>query len=434
MLTVSSVARPFLVVLAVLSLGACASIPYARTYEPQGIAQPADGSPERAALNAEVYDAVVRYTEKLFYKPDFGGVPFEAEAQARRAEAVAQPTSDGLHVELTELLDLLDDDHTVTLSPLERERYYELQRTGQTTGYGFTVTPRGDDRFVATVVPGSAAEAAGVTPGWRVESVGGLSVLLAVPPVVGRTDTLVFLDEAGQRHSVDLPGVTMPVRPRFVAERKDGNIAYIRFDDFDATRYNQFFAEIETFADNPPAGLIIDLRTNGGGILTIAGQVMGWLFAEKQDYAVVEGRFIDTRYNIQPAPQPYLGPVVMLIGPGTGSAAELLSGVAQEKGRAVIVGLRSRGAVTGTRPIELPDGGLLRVGTIVMTTPEGRNLEGVGVTPDVEVPDDWAARRAGRDPTLEAGMAAIQAAVAEAAANTSSQTVPASAADGSDLS
>lgn len=429
MFRVSSFMRPVVVALAVLSLGACASIPYARTYESQGIEQPADGSPERAALNAEVYDAVVRYTERLFYKPDFGGVPFEAEARSRRAEAVAQPTSDGLHVELTELLNLLDDDHTVTLSPLERERYNALIKSGQTTGYGFTVSPRGDDRFVATVVPGSEAEAAGVTPGWRVESAGGLSVLVSVPPVVGRTDTLVFLDEAGERHSLDLTGMPMPLRARFVSERKEGNIAYIRFDDFDATRYNQFFAEIETFADNPPDGLIIDLRTNGGGILSITGQVMGWLFDDKQDYTVVKGRFVDTRYNIRPAPQPYLGPVVMLIGPGTGSAAEILSGVTQEKGRAVIVGLRSRGAVTGTRPIELPDGGLLRVGTLVMTTPAGRNLEGVGVTPDIEVPDDWAARRSGRDPTLEAGMAAI----AEAAVNASAEAVPASAADGPDL-
>lgn len=433
MLTVSSVARPLLVALAVLSLGACASIPYARTYEPQGIEQPADGSAERAALNAEVYDAVVRYTEKLFYKPDFGGVAFEQEAQARRAEAVAQPTSDGLHVELTELLDLLDDDHTVTMSPLERERYYELLKGGQATGYGFTVTPRGDDRFVATIVPGSPAEAAGVTPGWRIESAGGLSVLLAVPPVVGRTDMLVFLDEAGQRHSLELTGMQMPFRPRFLAERREGNIAYIRFDDFDATRYDQFTAEMRTFADNPPAGLIIDLRTNGGGVLSTTGMMMSWLFADKQDYVILKGRFVDTRYNVRPAPQPYLGPVVMLIGPGTGSASEILSGVTQEKGRAVVVGLRSRGAVTGTRPIELPDGGLLRVGTLVMTTPAGRNLEGVGVTPDIEVPDDWAARRAGRDPTLEAGMAAIQATILETAANASSQALHASAADGADF-
>lgn len=426
MLRMISVARPALVALAVLSLGACASIPYSQTYESQGIVQPAGSSPERAALNAEVYDAVVRYTEKLFYKPDFGGVPFEQEAQARRAEAVAQPTSDGLHVELTELLDLLDDDHTVTLSPLERERYNELLKGGQATGYGFTVTPRGDDRFVATIVPGSPAEAAGVTPGWRVESIGELSVLLAVPPVVGRTDTLVFVDEAGERHSLDLAGMQMPFRPRFVAERMDDNIAYIRFDDFDATRYEEFTAEMRTLADNPPTGLIIDLRTNGGGILSTTGLMMSWLFAERQDYVVVKGRFVDRRFNVQPAPQPYLGPVVMLIGPGTGSAAEILSGVTQEKGRATIVGLRSRGAVTGTRPIELPDGGLLRVGTLVMTTPAGRNLEGTGVMPDIEVPDDWGARRAGRDATLETGIAVIQT-----AAGARTQLI--SAADGPDL-
>ena len=422
-----SVVRPALLALVVLSLGACASIPYSRTYEPRPIAQPVDGSPERAALNAEVYDAVVRYTEKLFYKPDFGGVAFEQEAQARRAEAVAQPTSDGLHVELTELLDLLDDDHTVTLSPLERERYYEQLTGGQATGYGFTVTPRGDERFVSTIVPGTPAEAAGVLPGWRIESAGGRSVLLAVPAVVGRTDTLVFLDEAGQRHSLDLEGMQMPHRPRFAARRLDGNIAYVRFDDFDAERYRLFMAEFEAMAENPPAGLIIDLRTNGGGQLTITGQMSGWLHADRQAYAVVYGRFSNTRYFMLPAPKAYLGPVVMLIGPGSASAAELFSGVAQEKGRAVIVGQTSRGAVTGTRPIELPDGGLVRVGTIVMTTPDGKQLEGVGVVPDIEVPDDWAARREGRDPTLDAGVTAIQAAIANASAS------PVSAADGSNL-
>jgi carboxyl-terminal processing protease len=413
MLKMSSVARPLLVVLAVLSLGACASIPYARTYEPQGIIQPADGSAERAALNAEVYDAVVRYTEKLFYKPDFGGVPFAQEALARRAEAVAQPTSDGLHVELTELLDLLDDDHTVTLSPLERQRHYEQLTGGDATSYGFTVAPRGDERFVASVLAGTPAEAAGIVPGWRIESAGGLPVLLAVPPVVGRTDTLVFLDEAGERRSADLTAMSIPHRPRFAARRMDGNLAYIRFDDFDSARYAELVAELETFGSHPPDGLIIDLRTNGGGELRFTGLALSWLFAEKQAFVIVEGRFVNERLTVLPPPKPYLGPVVILIGPATASASEILSGVAQEKDRAVIVGLQSRGAVTGTRPIELPDGGLLRVGTLVMTTPAGKQLEGVGVVPDIVVPDDWQAVREGRDLTLEVGITALGAIIAE---------------------
>ena len=80
MLKSSLSVRLAVVAFAALLLGACASIPYASTYEPPGIALPADGSPERAELNAEVYDSVVRYVDKLFYKPEFGGVPFEFDA------------------------------------------------------------------------------------------------------------------------------------------------------------------------------------------------------------------------------------------------------------------------------------------------------------------------------------------------------------------
>lgn len=401
--------RLALLAAAILSLGGCASIPYAHSYAPPAVELPADGSRERARLNAEVYDAVVGYVDRLFYKADFGGVPFKAEARARRDQAVAQPTSDGLHLELQQLLDLLEDDHTVTLSPLERARHHEQLTGGQAVGYGIRATARGDERVVATVVPGTPAAEAGVLPGWRIESVGGLSALLAPPAVVGRKDTLVFVDENGQRRAFELEGVPMPHRARFDTRRLDGDVAYIRFDDFDATRYDQLIAEFEAFSENPPAGLILDLRNNGGGELSVMGRVVGWFHTDKQDFVVTRGRFINTRHVILPAPKAYSGPLVMLVGPATGSAAELLAGVAQEKGRAVVVGLPSRGAVTGTRPIELPDGGLLRVGMIVMTTPEGRQLEGAGVTPDTVVPDDWPAVREGRDPTLDAGLAALRA-------------------------
>jgi carboxyl-terminal processing protease len=112
--------------------------------------------------------------------------------------------------------------------------------------------------------------------------------------------------------------------------------------------------------------------------------------------------------TVDPAPRPYLGPVAVLTGPGSASAAELLAGVLQERGRATIVGGTTRGAVTGTRAINLPDGGLLRVGMIVMTTPQGRTLEKVGVTPDIVVPDDWRAVREGRDPALDAALAVVR--------------------------
>lgn len=403
-----------LVVVCALSLGACASIPYEKIGELPPPVQVADGTPERAALNARVYDAAVGYVEQLFYKRDFGGVPFAQLAQERRAAAVAEPGEDGFYARLTELLDLLNDDHTHTLGPVEREMVRARELGEARAGFGIVVTPRGDERFVSLVRPGTPAAEAGVLPGWKIESIGGRSALLAAPPSVGRTDRVVFLDEEGVRHAFDLTAVLTPPIPRFETRMLEDGVAYIRFDDFDQARYDQFNAEMERLADNPPTGLILDLRTNGGGQLNLEGRTLSWFFAEKQDFVILKGRFVDRRLHVDAAPRPYLGPVVILTGPGSASAAELLAGVLQEKGRVTVVGGTSRGAVTGTRAINLPDGGLLRVGMLVMTTPEGRTLEKVGVTPDIVVPDDWRAIRQGRDPALEAALAAVRERAASA--------------------
>lgn len=398
-----------------LSLAACASIPYARSGELPEPMRVADGSPARAALNAEVYDAAVGYVERLFYKRDFGGVPFVREAATRRAAAVAEPGENGFYARLTELLDLLDDDHTHALSPVQREMVRAREQGEARAGFGIVVTPRGDQRYVALVRPGTPAAEAGVLPGWKIETIAGRPALLAPPPVVGRTDRIVFVDEDGREHAVDLTAVLTTPIARFETRTLEGGVAYIRFDDFDQTRYDQFRAEMERLADAPPPGLILDLRANGGGQLNLEGLTSSWFFADNRDVVILKGRFIDRRMRVDPAGRPYLGPVVILTGPGSASAAELLAGVLQEQGRVTVVGGTTRGAVTGTRAINLPDGGLLRVGMLVMTTPEGRTLEKVGVIPDIVVPDDWRAVREGRDPALEAALAAVRERAASAA-------------------
>jgi carboxyl-terminal processing protease len=90
----------------------------------------------------------------------------------------------------------------------------------------------------------------------------------------------------------------------------------------------------------------------------------------------------------------------MIVGPGSASGGELYPAVAQELKRAVIVGERTRGAVIGSRAVELPDGGAIRIGIFDMTTPGGARLEKVGVIPDVPVDIDWSALREERDPAL----------------------------------
>ena len=414
--------RRGLVVLAFAGLAACQSIPYER----DGVLPPpvvvADASPERAALNARVYDAAVGWVERLFYAKDFHGVDFAGEAAARRAEAIAQPDEPSFYGALEALVDKLDDDHTQTLSPTRRERIAASEAGDRRPGYGIVLMPRGEDRYVARVRPDTPASAAGVQVGWKVDTINGVPPRFASPAREGRADVVVFVDEAGERHTVELAPVPLDPLPRTEARRLDGDIAYIRFDGFDRETYDWYKAEFAKLADAPPAGLIVDLRTNGGGSLGLTGLSLSWLFDRKIDFGVTTGRFINRRFNTLPPDGPYLGPVVMIVGPGSASGGELYPAVAQELKRAVIVGERTRGAVIGSRAVELPDGGAIRIGIFDMTTPGGARLEKVGVIPDVPVDVDWGAMREGRDPALAVALTELAKMAARTTVTSGRQT------------
>lgn len=391
-----------------LALGGCASVPYARDGRLPTPVQPADGSADRTALNARVYDAATGHARRLFYRDDFNGVDFDAETAALRERALAQTDEAGLYAVLGDLLQRLDDDHTYASSPTQRAREAARRAGEADAGYGLLLTAIGREYYVATVVPGTPAADAGVQPGWRAVSIGGRPVRTSAPPVLGRSARLVFADDAGDEHAVDLVARSVPALPRREFRRMDGDIAYLRFDDFDRPTRDWLEARMAELAATPPQALILDLRRNGGGSLDIAALVNAHFQPGRDAFARIHGRLIDRQMVAGPEAHPWLGPMRVLIGPTTVSAAELLAARLQTTGRATLVGQRTRGGVIGTRPIDLPDGGELRIGMAVMSTPDGQQLEKVGVTPDIAVPPDWAAVRAGRDPELDAALASLR--------------------------
>jgi carboxyl-terminal processing protease len=136
------------------------------------------------------------------------------------------------------------------------------------------------------------------------------------------------------------------------------------------------------------AGLVLDLRGNPGGIVdsvdATAGAFLpaGTLLSSAQGrwHVLPERRFeSDTQAGVA-----YRGALVVLVDGATSSGAETLARALQYYHRATIVGTRTAGKVMGVE-VEMPlaDGGLLRVATLDVTGPDGRRLEGLGVTPDV---------------------------------------------------
>jgi len=116
---------------------------------------------------------------------------------------------------------------------------------------------------------------------------------------------------------------------------------------------------------------------------------------------------LKTEGGCGPLEQPASNAMAVLVNGQSRSAAELTPAALQEAGRAVVVGEHTAGAVLISQETELPDGGRLTLSRADFVTSRGVRLEKRGVAPDLAAPTSAADRMAGRDPALEAAIAAL---------------------------
>jgi hypothetical protein len=180
------------------------------------------------------------------------------------------------------------------------------------------------------------------------------------------------------------------------ARRLDGGLAYIRFDFFADPQYAQDIAAGAMWFAEGADGLIIDLRYNNGGVLEMAQFLMSYLYPAGKDQ-----KFFDYFYNENgarversqwslpavPGQRSATIPVVVLTGSTSFSAAEWMAFSLQRLGRATIIGEQTSGGAHPVTRVPIDDRFMLQVPFGQIRDPvEGRDFEGVGVTPDIAVP------------------------------------------------
>lgn len=303
----------------------------------------------------------------------------------------------------------LGDIHSSYMDP-ETYQQANAPLQGGYTGIGAWVDTSGDSLIIVAPMPDSPAEAAGLQPGDTVigidgEDVTGIAPDIVLQSILGPADTLVVLTVV--REGVDDPFDISITRaeieiPVLQYEMLENNIAYINLYQFSINAGEEFQAALEDLLAQNPVGIILDLRDDTGGYLDAAFEVTSF-FIEDGPIMIEEwGDGTEHTYNASGNVLAPDLPLVVLVNGGSASASEITAGAIQDRGRGTLVGSTTYGKGSVQNWIELEgDNGAIRVTVARWLTPNGKQIHGVGLTPDVEVDYTQEDFDAGIDPQLD---------------------------------
>jgi carboxyl-terminal processing protease len=310
---------------------------------------------------------------------------------------------------ITGMLESLGDQHTSYMDP-DQFRQANIPMDGEYEGIGAWVDPTGEYLVIISPMPGSPAEQAGLQPGDVIiavdgEDMTGVDGNLIIRKVLGPAGSVVNLtihrEGQAEPFDVDVKRARITI-PSVESEILDDDIAYIQLINFGDRATEELRNAIKDVLKQKPAGLILDLRNNGGGYLTSAVEVASEFIS---DGVILYEEYGDGSRDTYKALRGGLAtdiPLVVLINEGSASASEIVAGAIQDHERGILVGTTSFGKGSVQNWIPLDDQqGAVRVTMARWLTPNERTIHLVGLEPDfvVEITEEDIA--ADRDPQLD---------------------------------
>jgi carboxyl-terminal processing protease len=287
-----------------------------------------------------------------------------------------------------------DDRFSHYLNPGDYERFKQGSRL---SGIGIAVSevPRG--LRVATVYKRTPAREANIQHGDVITAVNGESiagkdaeaVTSRIRGPAGTQVTLTIASPDGKQRNVTLTRREVEI-PQVAGriETVDGEeVAYVRLAGFFPGAHGELREELEKLYEQGAQGLVLDLRGNGGGLLTEAVLVSS-LFVEDGPIVSTEGRTQRTHTFDATGEALPSRPMVVLINGDTASASEIVTAALEQAGAASVVGATSFGKGTFQEVIPLENGGALDLTVGEYLTRDGSSINGTGITPQVRAKDD----------------------------------------------
>jgi len=299
------------------------------------------------------------------------------------AEALAQGAVRGM-------LEALDDPYTAYLDATA----YELSQReleGKFEGIGAHVAAQDGQVVIIAPIAGSPAEEAGIRAGDVIlevdgQSIAGMSLVEVVLIVQGPRGTVVTLSvlHEGETEPEVIEIVRAEIEMPSVRFEMMEDIAYINITNFSERTAEELSPVLEE-VNRQASGIILDLRSNPGGLLSTVVAVTSFFLKEGVVVDIVDNEGNSFNYPVEPGRIATDLPVVVLVNEYSASGSEVLAGALQDYGRAVIAGKKTYGKGSANQMYGLEDGSALYITYARWLTPKGRLIEGEGLPPDYEL-------------------------------------------------
>lgn len=312
-------------------------------------------------------------------------------------------------------MESLDDPYSVYYTP-EEYADFMTDTGGEYVGVGVQVSQNVETMVITvTKVFDGPAKAAGVEEEDILTKVDGediteMEVDAVVDKIRGKEGSevtiTVYRSSDKEEHDYTMPRQKVE-NPTVEYEMLDNNIGYVSVSSFYEVTATQYIDAVKELESQGMEGLIVDLRSNGGGLMDIAVEMLDFMLPEgKLVYTEdKDGNILDEEYSTDE--ESFDKPLVILVNGYSASASEIFAGAIKDYGTGTLVGTQTFGKGIVQRVFELKDGSAIKLTIAKYFTPNGNDIHEVGIEPDVVVEFDSEAYKESdgeEDNQLQAGI------------------------------
>jgi carboxyl-terminal processing protease len=321
------------------------------------------------------------------------------------------------------MLASVKDKYTTFLTPKQYAELNEGLDGGGFSGVGISITI--DDKTkilrVLDIIEGGPAEKSGVKAGDLITAVDGHTTKGLSPDddtklLRGTEGTIVHLSIERDGAAIAPIAVTRAVihQPSVYAKMLDNGIGYARLTVFGSTTAAELTRALDKLEAQHAKAYILDLRDNGGGYLNAAIEVSSKFIPSGPIVSVESRGGSNTQYDAEDTAIPPR-PLAVLVNRYTASASEITSGAIQDNGVGELIGEKTygKGVVQTIHP--LPDGSAVKITSARYLTPRGRDINQVGIAPDIATVEPKDARMGdpSNDAQLQSAITYLQGRIAK---------------------